>query len=517
VQTGNGGSIYTSQEHLKLGYPMPGLCILLLRQIVVGRLVILSKTFFSNLVCNQQGRIMNNGTEKQARLGMLLKALKGGFKKGLPFAATAGAAGGIGHQVGYGSGHETGYGKGSAEGGTNAMRNLYKGLYDLMQQGANSKTDLSPLLELPETRLLKAAADKYARIKLARHVLNLHAINQELNAYSLAGLTKAASVDTSKEMRVKYAALRLQQTIEKRAIGGLVNLGLRGLGMLARGGGRAMQGLGGLAQKGLAGTGNLMQQAGNLATNSAPIAGNVARGLAQKGLAGTGNLMRQAGSSAARGIRANPLIGARITGAVGLGAGLGAPAAASAVNQNVVQPPLDAVRSMYNTAKNIGTRLDNARRALFGPTTPMKSAEAAVPVGPTTPMNRKPLPNPAGTLGTRFMTPSGVGTFQRPQGLPGSAGPQRPQGPSGPHDARRALFGPTTPMNRKPLPNPAGTLGTRFMTPSGVGTFQRPQGLPGSAGPQPLQNPTGTLGTRFMTPNLDTLIPNLRTFMSNRF
>jgi hypothetical protein len=306
---------------------------------------------------------MNNYTEKQAVLGALLKSLKGGAKKVFPYAATAGAAGGIGHHMGYGSGHETGYGKGSAEGGTNAMRNLYKGLYDLMQQGANSKTDLTPILDSS----VKAGAAKLVRIKLARHVLNLDAINRELAAYNVAGLTKAAAANSSKELRVKYAALKLQQTIEKRAIiGGLARLGMQGMGMLSRGGGRALQGMGGLAQKGLSGAGNMMQQAGNLSSKYAPMVGNALQSGAGAGGSALGRGLQQAGSMAAQGIRQQPLAGAAMTGALGLGTGLAAPGLANAFNQNVVQPVAGAGRSMYNTAQNVGTRLNNAGQALFG-------------------------------------------------------------------------------------------------------------------------------------------------------
>lgn len=89
--------------------------------------------------------------------------------------------------------------------------------------------------------LLKAGAAKRIRIKLARHVVNLNLINQELASYNVASLVKAAATQSSKEMRIKYAALKVQQAIEKQAIiGGLARLGMQGMGMLARGGAPAM-------------------------------------------------------------------------------------------------------------------------------------------------------------------------------------------------------------------------------------------------------------------------------------
>lgn len=313
--------------------------------------------------------------EKQAFLKGLLAALKGlrgsamqTAGKVAPYAATAGVAGGVGHHMGYGSGDAAGYGRGSAEGGAKAMGNLYRGMYDLMEQGANSKTDLNQVLKLNK----QGSAMNPHRVKLARHVLNLHAIERELASYDFDGLRKSASVKASKEMRIKYSALRAQQVIEKQAflnalmqagrmavpaLGALGRAGMQGLGMAGRGLGTAAQGL---SQMGMAG-----------ARAAAP---HLQAGMQAAGQAGA-NVMRAAPGASAAGL-----------GLGGVGLGLAAPAMGRAINNNVIQPTIGAGqsainsmnknvmqpmvgagRSAYGMGQNVATRLGNAGNALFGP------------------------------------------------------------------------------------------------------------------------------------------------------
>lgn len=314
-------------------------------------------------------------TEKQARLGAILQALRGrvsagigntisGAKKVAPYAATAGVAGGVGHNMGFNSGDAAGYGRGSAEGGANAMHNLYRGMYDLMEQGAKSKTDLSNVLKLNK----QGSAVNPHRVKIARHILNMKAIERELAAYDFDGLCKSASTSATRSLRIKYAALKAQHLIEKQAFMGalmrgmqmatpLVRAGMQGLGMAGRGIGQAASGMKQLATAG-------------------------GQAMAPHLRAG----MQAAGQAGANVMRANPGAAAAGIGAAGLGAGLAAPAmgrainnnmiqpvvgagqsAVNSVNRNLVQPVMGAGRSAYNTAQNVGTRLGNAGNALFGP------------------------------------------------------------------------------------------------------------------------------------------------------
>jgi hypothetical protein len=68
------------------------------------------------------------------------------------------------------------------------------------------------------SRLRKQAdGGKPARIKMAHHLLNMLRIDRELSAYSLSGLQKAASSNTTRSLRVKYASLLTQRLIEKQA------------------------------------------------------------------------------------------------------------------------------------------------------------------------------------------------------------------------------------------------------------------------------------------------------------
>lgn len=74
------------------------------------------------------------------------------------------------------------------------------------------------------------------RIKMARAVLNIHEINNELKKFNLPGLQKSAAVGAHRKQRLKYAALVRQRELEKQAfINGLARLGIKGMGMLARG------------------------------------------------------------------------------------------------------------------------------------------------------------------------------------------------------------------------------------------------------------------------------------------
>lgn len=96
-----------------------------------------------------------------------------------------------------------------------------------------------------KTIVLRALHEKSAasrqRVKLARHILNLRALQLELARYDVSQLQKSAADNTAKPERLKYAALQIQCQIEKQAlIGGLV----RGLGKGIEWGGRVLGGLG---------------------------------------------------------------------------------------------------------------------------------------------------------------------------------------------------------------------------------------------------------------------------------
>lgn len=275
--------------------------------------------------------------KKPSMLSGLLSSLKSGVKKVAPVAA----AGGIGAGVGRYTGHQAGYDQGSAEGGRDSIKNLYRGLYDLMQQGKNSKTDLGKVLDIQKPGLLdnvlaKESAEKQLRVKVAAHMLRLQAVNQELKTYTVQSWRKAASDGAGRDLRVKYAALRVQQLVEKQAVLGalskLVGLGIGG----TKGAYKGLQGLGGIAASGA----------------------RAAQPHLQQGL-------QAAGKGMADTIKANPMRGAAGMGVAGLGAGLAAPTITGALNSNVVQPTYEAGKQVYNTAQNIGSRVNNAANALM--------------------------------------------------------------------------------------------------------------------------------------------------------
>lgn len=275
---------------------------------------------------------MSSTIEKQAILSGLLKSLKAGVKKVAPVVG----AGGVGVGVGRYTGHQAGYEQGSAEGGRDSIKNLYRGLYDLMQQGRNSKTDLGEVLDIQKPGIMDKlmAKESAEKVKLARHVLNLHAINQELQTYSVKSWKKAASEGFGRELRIKYAALRLQQLVEKQAVlGSLIRLGAKGLGA----GFKGLQGLGSVAASGANAAKPHLQQA-----------------------------LQAGGRGVADAIKANPVRSAAGMGILGAGAGLAAPSAYDMVNRNAIQPTMEAGRAVANTAQEIGTRLGNAGDALFG-------------------------------------------------------------------------------------------------------------------------------------------------------
>ena len=62
----------------------------------------------------------------------------------------------------------------------------------------------------------KRAASQ-SRVKMARHLLNMQALQREIAIYNVAGLQKAAAANTNKHDRIKLAALLVQHQVEKRA------------------------------------------------------------------------------------------------------------------------------------------------------------------------------------------------------------------------------------------------------------------------------------------------------------
>ena len=181
-------------------------------------------------------------------------AINAAKKSAVPAIAAGTGAGGyaLGNTHGFAAGDSVGYGRGSAEGGVNATRNLFKGLMDLQQQGAKSKSSLKTLMpkqgsaKNPDFNMTHTER-RLLRIKVAQHVLNMDALKNEMDRYNLPVLQKAASAGVNKKQRIKYAALVRQYELEKQAfIGGLARLAGKGLlsgaKMLGRGamaGGRA--------------------------------------------------------------------------------------------------------------------------------------------------------------------------------------------------------------------------------------------------------------------------------------
>lgn len=71
-----------------------------------------------------------------------------------------------------------------------------------------------------------AKVASHYRIKTARHLLNIVALQREMDTYNVDGLLKAASVGHSKEACLKYAALHTALLFEKRAVEELGNVGV---------------------------------------------------------------------------------------------------------------------------------------------------------------------------------------------------------------------------------------------------------------------------------------------------
>jgi hypothetical protein len=72
--------------------------------------------------------------------------LKRQASKAAPWVATAGGGALVGNHIGHGRGYESGYNTGADQASHETVQHLYRGLYDLIQQGKNSKTDLSKLV-----------------------------------------------------------------------------------------------------------------------------------------------------------------------------------------------------------------------------------------------------------------------------------------------------------------------------------------------------------------------------------
>jgi len=83
-----------------------------------------------------------------------------------------------------------------------------------MNNGTEKQVQIRVLLE---KQFYKESAERNLRIKLARHALNMYVLRQELATYNFAGLQKAAAVNASRDVRIKYAALLSQYAFEKRA------------------------------------------------------------------------------------------------------------------------------------------------------------------------------------------------------------------------------------------------------------------------------------------------------------
>jgi hypothetical protein len=62
----------------------------------------------------------------------------------------------------------------------------------------------------------KRAASQ-SRVKMARHLLNMQALQREIDIYDVVGLQKAAAANTNRHDRIKLAALMVQHQVEKRA------------------------------------------------------------------------------------------------------------------------------------------------------------------------------------------------------------------------------------------------------------------------------------------------------------
>lgn len=242
------------------------------------------------------------------------------------------------------------------------------------------------------------------RIKMAQHLLNMRAIEQEMGRYNVHSLQKMAAVGAGREQRIKYAALLRQYELEKQAfITGLARLagrGLMGAGkMLGRGAMGATKGLGQMgagAVKGAVrgarssyglkgpfsgGSGTLRETAKQLWNpknyrgmgNRFTMRANHALGLPQEGakqlrqqaMRDFGNNMLQTAGGALRGsaqgmaqaARANPMNALLGAGALGLGAGTQLPAmyqGAQNMGNQAMQGMQQAGQGTQNYMSNVG-------------------------------------------------------------------------------------------------------------------------------------------------------------------
>ena len=79
----------------------------------------------------------------------------------------------------------------------------------------------STLSSHPKAALFSVLREKRAarqsRVKMARHLLHMQVLKQELANYNLTALQKAAAANTHRQTRIKFAALTAQYHVEKRA------------------------------------------------------------------------------------------------------------------------------------------------------------------------------------------------------------------------------------------------------------------------------------------------------------
>jgi hypothetical protein len=338
----------------------------------------------------------NVSMEKRAMIGALLKKLFGGaMAKGKSLLGAAGkkaivpgAIGGAGvggyalgnsagHSRGFTAGDNAGYGRGLGEGGSTATRNLFKGLMDLQSQGAKSKTDLSSLMPKSGSAQMTWTEKRAFNIKLARIVLNINAIDQELAKYDLHRLQKSAAVGAHRVYRIKYAALIRQRELEKQAFLGLLGRGLMaggrmlGKGLMggARAGAAVGKGIGGMAyqgaraaaphvgqaaRQGISGAAQGLQSLGRGAMAAgraaAPHASKAMQSMG-RGVQAVGRGAQAAGQGAAGAIRANPMAGAAGTGALGLMGGMAMPSITSGAQQ--------AAGTAQSSLQNAGQGISN--------------------------------------------------------------------------------------------------------------------------------------------------------------
>jgi len=260
----------------------------------------MNRTELESLVlekCASQGMTR----EKQANILKLLRGLPARLSAGrnaavaggkslarkaaLPVAA-AGGAGLAGYSSGKATGDAAGYQRGSAEGGADAMRNLFRGLLDLRNQGSKSKTNLE---EYFQSKRASADAAFFGSEKEA--FLKALMAGGRLAAKGLMGGAKLGGKAVGKAVS-KAAPVVANQT-----------------GQAVRGAGR--------------------------------VVGTGLQGYAKGGMRGAGQAMNRA-------IAANPGQAMKGIGAMGLGAGLGAPVA------------LNAVQNSINSARDYGSQSFNA-------------------------------------------------------------------------------------------------------------------------------------------------------------